>query len=96
MIGSRTNAVNPPWWMLVGWSLRSKVIGQEDHGLNFGATGSNAVLESTLPLPFGDVGCVYHVHRPHLRGEALLSSVVWRPGPLLVVAMQPLVSGFGT
>ena len=25
-----------------GWSLRSKVIGQEDHGLNFGATGSNA------------------------------------------------------
>src|ERR687897_2316778 len=28
--------------MLVGWSLRSKVIGQEDHGLNFGATGSNA------------------------------------------------------
>src|SRR4051812_41524640 len=26
--------------MLVGWSLRSKVIGQEDHGLNFGATGS--------------------------------------------------------
>src|SRR3954467_14854410 len=28
--------------MLVGWSLRSKVIGQEDHGLNFGATGSSA------------------------------------------------------
>src|SRR3954465_13022013 len=28
--------------MLVGWSLRSKVIGQEDHGLNFGATGSIA------------------------------------------------------
>src|SRR4051812_15339603 len=26
--------------MLVGWSLRSKVIGQEDHGLKFGATGS--------------------------------------------------------
>ena len=26
----------------MGWSLRSKVIGQEDHGLNFGATGSNA------------------------------------------------------
>src|SRR5918995_3115178 len=26
--------------MLVGWSLRSKVIGQEDHVLNFGATGS--------------------------------------------------------
>src|SRR3954467_14981367 len=42
MIGSRTNAANPPWRMLVGWSLRSKVIGQEDHGLNFGATGSNA------------------------------------------------------
>src|SRR3954471_19967528 len=42
MIGSRTNAVNPPWRMLVGWSLRSKVIGQEDHGLNFGLTGSNA------------------------------------------------------
>src|SRR3954467_10694201 len=28
--------------MLVGWSLRSKVIRQEDHGLNFGATGSIA------------------------------------------------------
>ena len=38
MIGSKTNAANPPWRMLVGWSLRSKVIGQEDHGLNFGAT----------------------------------------------------------
>src|SRR3954462_7736105 len=42
MIGSKTNAMNPPWRILVGWSLRSKVIGQEDHGLNFGATGSNA------------------------------------------------------
>src|SRR3954462_14534206 len=30
--------------MLVGWSLRSKVIGQEDHGLNFGATGSIAYM----------------------------------------------------
>src|SRR3954468_23215411 len=28
--------------MLVGWSLRSKVIGQEDNGFNFGATGSIA------------------------------------------------------
>src|SRR4051812_30001338 len=28
--------------MLVGWSRRSKVIGQEDHGLNFGAIGSIA------------------------------------------------------
>ena len=26
----------------MGWSLRSKVIGQEDQRLNFGATGSNA------------------------------------------------------
>ena len=26
----------------MGWSLRSKVIGQEDYGLNFGATSSNA------------------------------------------------------
>src|SRR3954463_13634346 len=42
MIGSRTNAANSPWRILVGWSLRSKVIGQEDHGLNFGATGSKA------------------------------------------------------
>src|SRR3954466_14220725 len=42
MIGSRTNAANSPWRMLVGWSLQSKVIGQEDHGLNIGATGSNA------------------------------------------------------
>src|SRR3954470_2075788 len=28
--------------MLVGWSLQLKVIGQEDHGLNFGATSSIA------------------------------------------------------
>src|SRR3954467_7929298 len=42
MIGSRTNAATPSWCILVGWSLRSKVIGQEDHGLNFGATGSVA------------------------------------------------------
>src|SRR3954470_17279597 len=42
MIGSRTNAANPPWRILVGWSVRSKVIGQEDRGLHFGATGSIA------------------------------------------------------
>ena len=54
------------------------------------------VLEGMLPLPFGDVGRVYHVHRPHLRREALLSSVVRRPGLLLVIATQPLVSSFGT
>src|SRR3954467_9745498 len=44
MIGSRTNAANLPWRILVGWSLRSKVIEQEDHGLNFGATSSNAYM----------------------------------------------------
>ena len=27
------------------------------------------VPERTLPLPLGDVGCVYHVHRPHLWGK---------------------------
>ena len=54
------------------------------------------VLESMLLFPFGDMGCVYHVHRPHLWGEALLSSVVRQPGLLLVIAMQPLVSDFGT
>src|SRR3954466_6710443 len=42
MIGSRTSSANLLCRILVGWSLRSKVIGQEDHGLNFGATGSNA------------------------------------------------------
>ena len=45
------------------------------------------VPECTLPLPFGDVGCVYHVNRPHLRGESLLSSVVRRPGLFLVIAV---------
>ena len=54
------------------------------------------VLERMLPPPLGDVGCVYHVHRPHLWGEALLSSIVRRPGLLLVIAMQPLVSVFST
>ena len=34
------------------------------------------VPECTLPLPLGNVGCVYHVHRPHLWGEPLLSSGV--------------------
>ena len=54
------------------------------------------VLESTLPLPFGDMCCLYHIHHLHLQGEALLSSVVRRPGLLLIIAMQPLISGFGT
>ena len=53
------------------------------------------VPERTLPLPLGDVGCVYHVHRPHLWGKTLLSIVVRRPGLFLVVAMQPLVIVFG-
>ena len=53
------------------------------------------VPEHTLPLPLGDVGCVYHVHRPHLWGKALLSIVVRRLG-LFVVVMQPLVSIFGS
>ena len=45
------------------------------------------VLESMLPLPFGDVGCLYHIHRPNLWGKSLLSFVVRQPGPLLVIAM---------
>ena len=53
------------------------------------------VPERTLPLPLGDVGCVYHVHRPHLWGEPLLSSGVRLPGLFLVIAMQPLVIVFG-
>ena len=53
------------------------------------------VPECTLPLPLGDVGCVYHVHRPHLWGKTLLSTVVRRPGLLLVIAMQPLVTALG-
>ena len=48
-----------------------------------------------LPLPFGDVGGVYHVHRPHLWGKTLLSIVVRRPGLLVVIAMQPLFLVFG-
>ena len=54
------------------------------------------IPECTLPLPFGYVGCVYHVHRPHLWGETLMSTVVRRPGLLIVVAMQPLVFVFGS
>src|SRR3954469_16172167 len=38
--------------MLVGWSLRSKVIGQEDHGLNFGATGSSAYTSRNARFRF--------------------------------------------
>ena len=53
------------------------------------------VPERTLPLPLGDVGCVYHVHRPHLWGEPLLSYGVWLPGLFLVIAMWPLIFVFG-
>ena len=45
------------------------------------------VLESMLPLPFGDVGCVYLVHRLNLRGESLMSSIVRRPGLFLVITV---------
>ena len=53
------------------------------------------VPERTLPLPLGDVGCIYHVHHPHLRGTPLLSSNVRLPGLLLVIAMLPLVLVLG-
>ena len=53
------------------------------------------VPEYTLSLPFGDVGYVYHVHHPHLWGEALLSTIVRRPGLFVLVVVQPLVSVFG-
>src|SRR3954463_5307040 len=49
-----------------------------------------------LPPPLGNVGRVYHVHRPHLWGKPLLSIVVRRPGLLLVVAIQPHVFVFGS
>ena len=52
------------------------------------------IPECMLPLPFGYVGCVYHVHHPHLWGETLLSSDVPRPGLFFVIAMQPLVIVF--
>ena len=54
------------------------------------------VPQRALPLPLGDMGCGYHVHRLHLWGKTLLSTVVRRPGILLVVAMQPLVFVFGS
>ena len=47
------------------------------------------VPERTLPLLLGNVGCVYHVHRPHLWGKALLSIVVRRLG-LLISLCSPL------
>ena len=47
------------------------------------------IPECTLPLPFGYVCCVYHVHRPHLWGKTLLSPNVRWPGLLIIIAMQP-------
>ena len=41
------------------------------------------------------MGCVYHVHLPHLWGKTLLSTIVRRPGLLVVIAMQPSVFMFG-
>ena len=41
------------------------------------------------------MGCVYHVHCFHLGRKFLLSSCVWWPGLLLVVAMQSLFLVFG-
>ena len=82
--------------MLVGWSLRSKVIGQEDHGLNFGATGSIAYTSlSACFRPLLGTWVAYIMFTVHLWGKTFLSTVVRRPGLLLVVAMQPLVSTFG-
>ena len=45
------------------------------------------VPERMLPLSLGDVSCLYHVHRPHLWGEPLLSFGVQWSGLLLVIAM---------
>src|SRR3954471_14192331 len=42
------------------------------------------------------MGRVYHVHHPHLWGKPLLSFVVWRPGLLLVIVVQPLVFMLGS
>ena len=53
------------------------------------------VPERTLPLSLGDVGCVYHVHYPHLWGGPLLSSSVSLPGLFLVIAIWPLIFVFG-
>ena len=41
------------------------------------------------------MGCVYHVYCFHLGRKFLLSSYVWWPGLLLIVAMQPLFLVFG-
>ena len=41
------------------------------------------------------MGCVYHIHCFHPGREFLLSSCVWRPGLLVVIAMQPLFLVFG-
>ena len=97
MIGSRTNAANPPFMDASGVvpSIKSDRAGGPWVELWGDWLQYIDVLESTLLLPFGDVGCVYHVHHPHLRGESLLSSIVRWPGLLLVIALQPLVSGFG-
>ena len=83
--------------MLVGWSLRSKVIGQEDHGLNFGATGSTAYtsLNTRFRSRLGMwVAYIMFTVRT-CGGKTFLSTVVRQAGLLLVIAMQPLVSVFG-
>ena len=41
------------------------------------------------------MGGVYHVYRFHLGRKFLLSSCVWRPQLLVVVAMHPLFLVFG-
>ena len=49
------------------------------------------------PLPLGNVGGIYHVHRFDLRGKLLLPSCVRWPGLLVVViALRPLLLAFGT
>ena len=84
--------------MLVGCSLRSKVIGQDDHGLNFGGDWLHRieVPNCMLSFPFGNVGGIDHVYCFHLGGgEFLLSPSVRTPGLLVIIVVQPLVLVFG-
>ena len=54
------------------------------------------VPERTLPLPLGDMGSVYHVHRFDLRGKLLLSPCVRWPGLLVfILALRPLLLVLG-
>ena len=53
------------------------------------------VPQCALPLPFGNMGGVYHIYHFNLARKFLLSPYIRRSGLLVVITMRPLFLIFG-